>query len=238
MTDSSGNKFKVSCVLPAYNEQECIEEAVIAARKALQLNTEEFEIIAVDDGSTDNTLEILNGLKSIVPELTVVKHDCNIGYGAALKDGFLISRYDLVFYTDSDLQFDITEIEKLLPFTNEFDIVTGYRIKRNDPAIRLYLSRGFNSLVGLMFRLRVKDINCAFKIFKRFIFDEIQIESNEFFVDTEILAKCKAKELKIKEVGVNHYPRKAGNATVRYSDIIGTIKELYRIRKSIISMKV
>ena len=165
----------------------------------------------------------------------VVHHPTNKGYGSALKRGFDISRYKYVFFTDSDRQFDVKGLDILLPLikTDAVEIIIGYRLKRKDPFIRRFLSWGYNSLVGYLFDLNVKDIDCAFKIFRRDIFSKIKIESRNFFVNTEILAKARHYGFNILEVGVPHFPRTAGKTTVTLKQIPMTLIELYRINKSI-----
>jgi hypothetical protein len=135
----------------------------------------------------------------------------------------------LIFYTDSDNQFDVKEIRHLLPLIEDADIVCGFRIYRFDPLTRLVLSWGFNLLVRIIFRIKVRDIDCAFKLFRREVFDKVKIESKKFFVDAEMLAKARYYGFRLAELGVRHYPRTAGSSTVRPSHIISTLKELARI---------
>ena len=132
----------------------------------------------------------------------------------------------LVFYTDADNQFDVHELKNLLPSIDDYDIVSGFRIYRFDPFSRLVLSWGYNLLVRVLFRIRVRDVDCAFKLFRREIFDRIHIESKRFFVDTEILAKASRLGLKMTEIGVRHYPRTAGESTVRPSHVLHTLAEI------------
>ncbi len=221
----------ISAVLPAYNEEENIEKAtreLAAVLQSLQLRA--WEVIVVNDGSTDHTGEIADRLAAEDTEhIRVFHHHPNLGYAAALKTGFTSARHSLIFYTDSDNQFDVKELTHLLPLISEADIVCGFRIYRFDPLTRLVLSWGFNLLVRIVFRINVHDVDCAFKLFRREVFDKIEIESKKFFVDAEILAKAKYFGFKLVEVGVRHYPRTAGRSTVRASHIISTLKELAQI---------
>jgi dolichol-phosphate mannosyltransferase len=230
----AGRGKRVSFVYPAYNEEENIAEAVRRAREAAELvRLDEFEIIVVDDGSADGTWRIVQELAAQMPELRPIRHERNQGYAAALRTGFTAARLPLVFYSDSDNQFDLREIRYLLPLTDRYDIVTGFRIYRFDPFTRLVLSWGFNLLVRIIFRIPVRDIDCAFKFFRREIFERITIESQRFFVDTEILAKAKALGLSMTEIGVRHYPRVAGRSTVRPSHVVYTLGELAKIWRKI-----
>jgi len=226
----AGRGKSVSFVYPAFNEEENIAEAVRRAVEAAALvGLDEFEVIVVDDGSADGTWSLLENIARDEPRLRPIRHDQNRGYAAALRTGFTAARFPLVFYSDSDNQFDIREIRYLLPLAERFDIVTGFRIYRFDHLTRLVLSWGFNLLVRILFRIPVRDIDCAFKIFRREIFDKIEIESQRFFVDTEILAKAKALGLTMTEIGVRHYPRIAGQSTVRPIHILYTLRELAKI---------
>lgn len=220
----------ITGVLPAYNEEENIETAALKLLEALQsLPFPEREVIIVNDGSRDRTGELADQLASQHPEIRVLHHPTNYGYAKALKTGFTNARSDLIFYTDSDNQFDVREVKNFIAPIEDYDIVCGFRIYRYDPLTRLFLSWGFNLIVRLIFRIRVRDIDCAFKLFRREIFDKVTIESEKFFVDAEILAKARYHKFSMTELGVRHYPRTAGNSTVRPSHIFYTLKELAKI---------
>jgi glycosyltransferase involved in cell wall biosynthesis len=221
----------ISAVLPAFNEEENIEIAARRMADALKsLSLEDWEVIIVNDGSADRTGEIADRLSSEDPDrIRVFHHSPNLGYAEALKTGFTSARHELIFYTDSDNQFDVREIKHLLPLIEDADIVCGFRIYRFDPLTRLVLSWGFNLLVRIMFRINVRDIDCAFKLFRREVFDRVKIESKKFFVDAEILAKARFFGFRLVEVGVRHYPRTAGRSTVRASHVLSTLNELARI---------
>jgi len=221
----------LSAVLPAYNEEENIETATRRMVEALRsLNLADWEVIVVDDGSVDRTAEIADRLAADDPDhIRVFHHNPNRGYAEALKTGFTNARHQLIFYTDSDNQFDVREITSLLPLIEDADIVNGFRIYRFDPLTRLVLSWGFNLLVRIIFRIKVRDIDCAFKLFRREVFDKVNIESKKFFVDAEVLAKARYFGFRMSEVGVRHYPRPAGRSTVRASHIPATLVELARI---------
>jgi glycosyltransferase involved in cell wall biosynthesis len=225
----------ISAVLPAYNEEENIEKATILMAEVLQsLALRDWEVIVVNDGSLDRTGEIAEGLARADPaHIRVIQHNPNRGYAEALKSGFTSARYQLIFYTDSDNQFDVGELRSLLPLINDADIVCGFRIYRFDPLTRLVLSWGYNLLVRIVFRIRVKDVDCAFKLFRREVFERVTIESRKFFVDAEVLAKASYFGMRMVEVGVRHYPRPAGRSTVRPSHIFSTLAEITRMWISI-----
>ena len=236
MTDSEGSEkkgYRVSFIMPAYNEEGNIREAVKSAKNALDELTDDYEIIVVNDGSTDATGRTLDEMRAEIPQLQAIHHPANRGYGAALRTGFLAAKFPLVFYTDSDNQFDINELRLLLPLSEKYHIVTGCRINRKDSFTRLLFSRGFNLLVRLIFHTPVRDVDCSFKLFRREVFDAIKIESDNFFVDAEILAKAVASGFSIYEIEVKHLPRHAGHTTVSLRAIPRTLRELLRIRRSI-----
>lgn len=220
----------ISAILPAFNEEENIETATRRMIEALEaLPLKDWEVIIVDDGSADETGKITDRLASENPRVRVIHHSPNLGYAAALRTGFTNARSQLFFFTDSDNQFDVREISQLFPLAKEADIVCGFRIYRFDPLTRLVMSWGFNLLARTIFRIKVKDIDCAFKLFRREVFDKVTIESQKFFVNAEILAKARHAGFKEIEIGVRHYPRPAGRSTVRPSHVISTLFELARI---------
>lgn len=218
---------RISVVLPAYNEEESITQQVESVDEVLaEMQFDDYEILVVDDGSKDRTREICEAMQERVPKLRLLIHEVNRGYAMALKTGFTSAEMPLVFYTDADNQFDVRELKNLLPAISDYDIVTGFRIYRFDPFSRLVLSWGYNLIVRVLFRIRVRDVDCAFKLFRREVFDRINIESKKFFVDTEILAKASKIGMKMTEIGVRHYPRTAGESTVRPSHVISTLGEI------------
>jgi glycosyltransferase involved in cell wall biosynthesis len=221
----------ISAVLPAFNEEENIETAATRMAEVLgSLQLRDWEVIIVNDGSVDSTSEIADRLAAADPlHIKVFHHKPNRGYAEALKTGFTSARSQLIFYTDSDNQFDVRELKNMLPLIEDADIVCGFRIYRFDPLTRLVLSWGFNLLVRIIFRIGVRDIDCAFKLFRREVFDKVQIESKKFFIDAEVLAKAKYYGFRLAEIGVRHYPRPAGRSTVRASHVVSTLRELAQI---------
>ena len=220
----------ISAVLPAFNEEENIEAAATRMAEALRsLPLADWEVIIVDDGSVDNTGAIADRLASGDSRIRVFHHQPNLGYAEALKTGFGNSKHKLFFFTDSDNQFDVREISRLIPLIRDVDIVCGFRIYRFDPLTRLVISWVFNLVVRIIFRIKVRDIDCAFKLFRREVFDLVEIKSKKFFVNAEVLAKAKYYGFKMCEVGVRHYPRPAGRSTVRPSHVPSTLAELARI---------
>lgn len=228
----------ISVVIPAYNEENNIKPMVERCQAYLKDNFLNYEIIIVDDGSTDNTGKIIDALAQMHKGIVkVIHHHSNQGYGAALRTGFYNSHGDLVFYTDSDNQFDIGQINEFMPFVDSFDILLGYRYCRHDPFYRLIISWCYNFLVSLIFNLRVKDVNAAFKIFHRYVFKDIDIKSDEFFVDAEIIAKARHNNYTIFERPVRHFYRQQGNTTINYRHVISTLKEMFSVYRELRSKK-
>jgi len=219
----------ISVVFPAFNEEQNLEICVIIARAILKELVRDFEIIIVNDGSTDETSAVCRSLENKFTEVRIISKAQNEGYGFALRDGFALARYDLVFFSDADRQFDISNIRDLLRFIDEYDIVIGFRKNRKDPLKRRVLSWGYNVVMRMFFKLNTRDIDCAFKLFKKSVFKKIKIESRRFFVNTEILAKAGKSGFKIKEIGVTHFPRFEGESKIGFLDIPRTIKEIFRI---------
>jgi glycosyltransferase involved in cell wall biosynthesis len=221
----------LSLFYPMFNEEANIEEAARRALRILPKYADLFEVILVDDGSRDRTGAIADRLASADPRVRAIHHETNRGYGAALRSGISAARYDWIFYTDGDNQFDLEDLSLLLPLTRNHDCVTGYRVERKDTAIRKLNARIFNAAIELLFGLRLRDVDCAFKLYRRTIFDGIALESDGAMIDTEILAKARARGARIAEVGVRHFPRLAGSQSgARLSVILRAFRELLRLR--------
>lgn len=201
---------RLSIVLPAYNEEANIEHAVRRASDVAARYCSDHEIIVVDDGSADDTAAIVQKLAVDDPKVRLVQHAENRGYGGALKSGFLSARLDLVFFTDADNQFDLDELGDFLDLIERVDVVAGYRIKRCDPWSRRVMARGWNYLVRVLFYVPVRDIDCAFKLFRREVFDGLELDSVGAMVNTELMVKLGRSGYRLVEVGVTHYPRIAG----------------------------
>lgn len=223
----------MSIILPAFNEEEIIEEMILHTDDAIKKLKIPYEIIVVNDGSIDNTLKILKNMKKTVTRLNIISFPKNRGYADALKEGFEAAKFDLIFYTDSDMQFDVNEVKYLLEKSENFDIVCGFRAPRKDPLLRLVISFFYNRLIDIIFNLDMKDIDCAFKLFRKEIFYNIEIESKGFLVDLEIMAKAKRLGFEIAECPVSHYPRKKGISTVSMKKIVQTLTGIFKLRTRI-----
>jgi len=229
-SSNSASPVTLSVIFPAFNEEANIRQTVEAARMVLPKLAQTYEIVLVNDGSRDATTPICDELAEQYPEVRAIHHMVNRGYGAALKSGILAARYDYIFFTDSDGQFDLQELENLIEYAGQYDIVTGYRAKRQDPPHRLINAWGWKTLVRMLLGVKVRDIDCAFKVFQRSVFDLIQIRSVGAMVNTEILAQANSFGMRIFEVKVTHYPRRAGKPSGANLRVIAkAFKELFRL---------
>lgn len=203
---------ELSIFFPFWNEEQNLESVVKKAIPVAEKVAEKWEIIMVDDGSSDKTLEIARKLAKEDERLIAVAHDSNRGYGAALKTGFTTARYNLVVFNDGDGQFDLGEIDKFLEKIDKCDLVIGYRKKRLDNPFRHILMNLLKIWDFVFFGFRFRDIDCGFKLFTKEALSKIMPFSSEgAMITTEILARAKKANLKILEVEVNHYPRIYGD---------------------------
>lgn len=224
----------LSVFFPCFNEQDNIERVAKAAFDILTALKIDFEIIIVNDGSKDKTGEIADRLSAENKNIKAVHHGVNRGYGAALQSGFRAATKEYVFYTDGDGQFDIKELPLFFKYAPDYDIVTGYRINRQDNLIRKINAFCWTTMVNLLFGMKIKDMDCAFKLYKRRIFDDIKMASRGALINTEIFARAKNKGYKIFQVGVHHYPRTAGKQTgAKLKVILRAFKELFILYKQI-----
>ncbi len=203
----------ISTVLPAYNEEENLPDVVKGVRAALEKVTSDLEIIIVDDGSRDGTRSVAEALASEDPRIRVVRHERNRGYGAALRSGFAAATKEYCFYTDTDLQFDLTEFQRLLPLLPGADVVTGFRERRRDPFHRRLHAALYRRMIAAIFGLRVRDVNCAFKIYRTALLKSLDLRSDSIFISGEALIKAAQKGCIIREVAVTHLPRTRGIQT-------------------------
>jgi glycosyltransferase involved in cell wall biosynthesis len=198
---------------PAYNDSGTIASLVITARQAARRLTADFENIIVDDGSADSTAQIADELTRTYPEVKVVHHAGNLGYGAALRTGFAAATRDLVFYTDGDAQYDPSEMAVLWDaFDDRTDLVNGYKISRSDPLHRIVIGRVYHHTVKLLFGLKVRDVDCDFRMMRRSIFEKVELEKSSGVICLEMMKKIQDAGFRIAEVPVHHYHRAHGRS--------------------------
>ena len=226
--------ISISVFFPCYNEQANVERTTEQALSVLSELGADFEVIIVNDGSGDDTGKIADSFATRDSRVKVVHHPTNLGYGAALQSGFKAASKDLVFYTDGDGQFDIKEMPPLLPLMTEVDIVTCYRLNRQDSIVRKINAWCWTKLVCLLFGMKIRDIDCAFKLFKREIFDNIKMVSTGALIDAEILARSVRNGYSVTQRPVHHFPRMAGSQTgANLMVIFRAFKELFQLNNQI-----
>jgi glycosyltransferase involved in cell wall biosynthesis len=203
----------LTLVLPAFNEEANIEAVVQDSLTTLPAFANSYEIIVVDDGSRDRTGEIAARLAAGNDRVRLVSHRHNRGYGAALTSGFGATTGDFVMFMDADRQFDIRDLRLLAPFASEYDIVAGFRMERSDPLHRRVLAEMFNVSVRMLFGVHLRDIDCAFKLFRGDLLRGLPLTAPGALINTEIQAKARRQGARLQQVGVHHYPRIAGEAT-------------------------
>lgn len=228
----------LSVFMPFYNEEELVRDSVKECHAHLKTLGREFELLLVDDGSTDSTPAKIDRLEENLEEVRAIHHTQNQGYGRALATGFSETRFPLVFYTDGDMQFDISQLEQFLDELEENDMVVGYRENRKDGLGREVASGLFNRLARLILPVKEKDIDCGFKLVKREVLEEIELET-ERTVDAELLSKARSEGREIEQLPVEHQARSAGESEaegllgVRPGLVYKSLRELFIIRRDL-----
>jgi dolichol-phosphate mannosyltransferase len=218
--------WSLSLVLPAYNEEAGIRQAVVEADEALAQLTHAYEVLVVDDGSGDRTADVVAAVAGERPRVRLLRHPENRGYGAALRTGFEAARFDRVAFTDADCQFHLDDLAALIPLTEQVPLAVGYRAHRQDPWRRRFFSWGYNVLVRTLLGTGVRDCDCALKVFRKEALRHLLPESRGFFVNAEILTRARQLGYPVAEIPVRHRPRRHGASTVRLSDIPRTLGHL------------
>lgn len=222
--------LSLTITFPCYNEEANVERTTRQAVEVGRRLADDLEVVIVNDGSRDRTGEIADRLAAEIPEVRVVHNSPNKGYGGALAAGFRAATKNWIFYTDGDGQFDLNELEQVLPLLEQHDIVSCYRKKRQDPFMRKANAFAWTTLVNTLFRINLRDIDGAFKIYPKPFIDAIELHSTGALIDTEMLAKARAHGLSIGQMGVNHYPRTAGQQTGANLKVIArAFRELFKL---------
>ncbi len=227
--------IRLSVFFPAYYDEKNIGKVVDKAVEVLEdLKLKDYEVTIIEDGSPDNTAAVADELAAKYPKVNVIHHEKNKGYGATLWEGFITAKYEYVFYTDGDNQFDMEELRKfvaLLPFS---DMVVGYRKKKQYSPYRKLTSFVYNVILRYAFDIDYIDIDCAFKIIKTDLFRKIKVNTKDAFIDAEIMIRAGLLGYTFTELGVKHLPRVDGVSTAaRPSIIFRTIREIIELRKEL-----
>jgi glycosyltransferase involved in cell wall biosynthesis len=231
---------ELSVVLPAFNEEANVERVVRGCVAYLAEKMPDYELLIVNDGSLDRTGEILDWLVTGFPHVRPLHHPQNRGYGAALRTGFGAATRRFVFFMDGDGQFDIRDLDLVLPLVTDDDhIVTGFRIERRDSLMRRVNALLFGGLlVRVMLGVRVRDLNCAFKLIPKNVLRQVTLESTGALINAELYGRAVRRGFGIKEVGVHHYSRAAGVQTGAHLAVIfRAFYELAQLRRKIIARR-
>jgi glycosyltransferase involved in cell wall biosynthesis len=225
------DRISLTAFFPAYNDQHTIEGIVRTVADEMRKVTNNFEVLVVDDGSKDQTASILDKLATELPFLRVIHHETNMGYGAALITGFKNAKKDLIFYTDGDGQYDVRELHNLLAHLKpNIDLVNGYKVKRADPWYRIWIGAMYRNAMRWTFRLSIRDVDCDFRLFRRYIFETITLESRSGVICVEMAKKFEQAGFRMAEVPVSHYPRMHGRSEFfRVRHLVYTFKGLMKI---------
>jgi len=207
--------YSISAFFPCYNDKGTIASMIAGAHSVLEKLTDDFEVIVIDDGSTDGSRELLQELQRQYPKLKLVFHEKNLGYGGALRSGFAAATKDLIFYTDGDAQYDVKELTKLYEkLSDEVDVVNGFKIKRNDPWYRVLIGWIYQRLMKVAFSLKIKDVDCDFRLIRRSVFDRVNLTSTTGVICVEMIRKFGESGVRFAEVGVSHYHRTYGKSQI------------------------
>ena len=203
----------ISVFFPAYNDGGTIASMVLSALLTLRELTDDYEVIVVNDGSSDYTPEILDELARIYDRVRIIHHERNKGYGGALRTGFSSATKELIFYTDGDAQYDARELKLLYPaLVDGVDMVNGYKISRSDPWYRIVIGRIYHWTAKLSFGLKLRDVDCDFRLMRRSIFDQVHLESSSGVICVEMMKKIQDAGFVIAEVPVHHFHRAYGKS--------------------------
>ncbi|HLG73947.1 MAG TPA: glycosyltransferase family 2 protein [Chloroflexota bacterium] len=203
----------ISAFFPCYNDAATIEGMVLAAADTLRLLTDDFEVIVVNDGSEDGSAQVLQDLSERCPYLRVVTHRTNCGYGAALRSGFSAASKDLVFYTDGDAQYDPRELSVLYEhLTPDVDAVQGWKMERQDGWHRRLVGRAYHHFVAFLFDLRVRDVDCDFRLIRRRVLETFELKSDSGSITVELMSRIEHGGFTVREVPVHHFARPYGSS--------------------------
>lgn len=203
----------LSAFFPCFNEEANVARMVAHFEEALPKLAKEYEILIINDGSTDKTGQIADQLAAKHSHVRVIHHPKNLGYGASLRSGFKHAQLDWIFFTDGDMQFDVNQLADFLPYTDEYNVIIGYRKRRAEGSVRAMNANIFKLYINLLFRLHVKDIDCAFKLLRRDIVQSLHLQSTGAFTSAEMLYRLKKMGQKFYQIPVDHFPRKYGTPT-------------------------
>lgn len=222
----------ISVFFPAYNDAPSLPGLIAKTFAVLEDHFRDFEVIVVNDGSQDHTGQVLEQLREQYgPQLRIITHPENRGYGGALRTGFASATKDLVFYTDGDGQYDVAELPLLLARLRPgVGLVNGYKTERNDPWHRIFIGKVYNQFARFLFRIKIRDIDCDFRLMQRDVVQQINLISTSGTICVELVRKIEISGCQVEEVGVHHYPRLHGKSQFfRVKSLLTTFSQLIRL---------
>lgn len=222
----------LSVFFPAYNDAPSLPLLISKTFRVLAEHAADYEVIVVNDGSFDNTAEVLDGLlKEHSPRLKVITHPENRGYGGALRTGFENASKEWVFYTDGDSQYDVAELPKLIgEVAMDVGLINGYKLERNDPQHRIWIGKVYNAFARFLFRIRIRDVDCDFRMIRGSLLEEISLTSTSGTICVELVKKLELSPYRVVEVGVHHYPRLYGRSQFfRIRSLLSTFGQLVKL---------
>jgi glycosyltransferase involved in cell wall biosynthesis len=234
-------KFRsLSVFFPAYNDAPSLPQLIAHTFSVLAEHVEDYEVIVVNDGSRDATAAVLEELRArYAPHLRIVTHPENRGYGGALRSGFAAATREWVFYTDGDGQYDVRELPLLLQLgAPDTGLVNGFKLERNDPAHRIWIGNIYNFCARLLFRIRIRDIDCDYRLIRRTLLEKVQLTSTSGTICVELVRKLEMSGCRVAEVGVHHYPRLHGRSQFfRVRSLAKTFYQLLRLYVRLVVMR-
>lgn len=224
--------YGLTVFFPAYNDAPSLPSLIAKTFEVLRAHAGDFEVVVVNDGSSDDTANVLESLRvRYQPNLRVVTHEVNRGYGGALRSGFAAATRDFIFYTDGDGQYDVSELPKLMALVeDEVGLVNGYKLERNDPWHRIWIGKTYNRFARFLFGVKLSDIDCDFRLIRRKVMDDIELVSTSGTICVELVRKIEMSPYAVREVGVHHLPRLHGRSQFfRLKSLFTTMFQLLRL---------
>lgn len=239
MTTGPSGQVSITAFFPAYNDGESLPTLIPRAIETLSEIAGDYEVIVIDDGSTDGTPEVLDRLQREHRSLRVIRHPRNLGYGAALCDGFRNATKELIFYTDGDGQYDVRELKNLLPLLSPgVDAVVGYKTRRADSKLRAAVGKLYGRLVRLLFRLCVRDVDCDFRLVRRSVVERLALGCHSGAICVELMRRIEMQGFRVVEAPVSHYPRPHGRSQFfRAGPIARTLFDVGRLWVQLVLLK-
>lgn len=224
--------YGLTVFFPAYNDAPSLPALIAKTFKVLREHAADFEVVVVNDGSGDNTAQVLESLRAEYhPNLRVVTHEVNRGYGGALRSGFAAATRDFVFYTDGDGQYDVSELPNLMALVrDEVGLVNGFKLERNDPWHRVWIGKTYNRFARFLFGVKLSDIDCDFRLIRRKVMEDIELVSTSGTICVELVRKIEMSPYEVRETGVHHFPRLHGTSQFfRLKSLFTTLFQLIRL---------